>query len=288
MLNKLYILLCSLYGYCLKFAYVTRLLRVHKLGEKAQADVVVSLTSYGRRVRDCIVCYTVYSLLRQTLQPKRIILWLSQDEWTESTLPERVAQLKQYGVEIRFCEDMRSYKKLLPALKLLPEEDIITVDDDILYPKSLIHHLVDTHLQYPNIIIAPLMKRPLKRNNQLLPYTQWYCEILIEPDISYLPLGGSGCYYPKHSLASYVTNYTLAQQYAPLADDVWFWAAGIVQRTPKRTTDWTYTLVSFDAIYQFLHKGSALQHTNVKGTEMTNDTQIAATMTYIRENYEVS
>ncbi len=288
MLNKLYILLCSLYGYCLKFAYATRLLRVPSLGERKQADVVVSLTSYGRRVKEGVVCYSIYSILRQTLQPKRIILWLSQDEWTDSTLPKHVAQLKRYGVEIRFCEDMRSYKKLLPTLLLLPDEDIITVDDDILYPKSLIHYLIDSHLQYPNMIIAPLMKRPLKKENQLLPYTQWYCEILTEPDISYLPLGGSGCYYPKHSLASYVTDYALAHQYAPLADDVWFWAAGIAQGTLKRTTDWTYNIVSFDAIYQFLHKGTALQHTNVKGTEMTNDTQIAATITYIHENYGVS
>ena len=286
MLNKLYILLCSLYGYCLKFAYVTRLLRVPKLGEKAQADVVVSLTSYERRVRDCIVCYTVYSLLRQTLQPKRIILWLSQDEWTESTLPKRVAQLKQYGVEIRFCEDMRSYKKLLPALQLLPEEDIITVDDDVLYPASLTEQLMRTHACYPGDIIATRMYAPSLTPVQ--PYRQWNLAPRSTSGLHFFAVGVGGVLYPAHALHPQMLDYTLAQQYAPLADDVWFWGASIAQGTDKRTTDWSFDTVSFDAIYQFLHKGSALQHTNVKGTAMTNDTQIAATLTYIHENYGVS
>ena len=127
MLNKLYILLRSIYGYFLKWGYDLGLLSVPSLGEREQADVVVSLTSYGRRVKEGIVCYSIYSILRQTLQPKRIILWLAEDEWTEDTLPKKVAELKQYGVEIRFCENMRSYKKLLPTLQLLPDEDIITV-----------------------------------------------------------------------------------------------------------------------------------------------------------------
>ena len=286
MLNKLYILLCSLYGYCLKFAYVTRLLRVPKLGEKAQADVVVSLTSYGRRVRDCIVCYTVYSLLRQTLQPKRIILWLSQDEWTESTLPKRVAQLKQYGVEIRFCEDMRSYKKLLPALQLLPDEAIITVDDDVLYPATLVEHLMHTHTCHPGDIIATHMYAPSLQPVQ--PYRQWHLAPRGTSGLHFFAVGVGGVLYPAHALHPQMLDYTLAQQYAPLADDVWFWGASIAQGTDKRTTDWSFDTVSFDAIYQFLHKGSALQHTNVKGTEMTNDTQIAATLTYIHENYGVS
>ncbi len=286
MLNKLYILLRSLYGYCLKFAYDTHILRIPKLGEKAQADVVVSLTSYGRRVKKSVVCYTVYSLLRQTLQPKRIILWLSQDEWTENTLPKRVAQLRQYEVEIRFCEDMRSYKKLLPTLQFLPDEDIITVDDDVLYPASLVGQLMSTHEQHPEDIIATHMYSPDMDNLQ--PYRQWHLAPLGTGGMHFFAVGVGGILYPAHALHSQMLDYALACRYAPLADDVWFWGASIAQGTNKRTTNWTFDAVSFDAIYQFLHKGSALQHTNVKGSTITNDTQIAATLNYIHENYGVS
>ena len=286
MLNKLYILLRSLYGYCLKFAYDTHILRIPKLGEKAQADVVVSLTSYGRRVKKSVVCYTVYSLLRQTLQPKRIILWLSQDEWTENTLPKRVAQLRQYEVEIRFCEDMRSYKKLLPTLQFLPDEDIITVDDDVLYPASLVGQLMSTHEQHPEDIIATHMYSPDMDNLQ--PYRQWHLAPLGTGGMHFFAVGVGGILYPAHALHSQMLDYALACRYAPLADDVWFWGASIAQGTKKQTTNWTFDAVSFDAIYQFLHKGSALQHTNVKGSTITNDTQIAATLNYIHENYGVS
>ena len=83
-------------------------------------------------------------------------------------------------------------------------------------------------------------------------------------------------------------DYAIAKQFAPLADDVWFWAAGIAQNTIKRKTQHTYNNVSFDAIYQYFHAGSALQHSNVKGNGiMTNDMQIAATMRYIKDTYGI-
>lgn len=286
MLNKIYILLRSIYGYFLKWGYDLGILSIPSLGEREQANVVVSLTSYDRRVQKGVVCYTIYSLLRQTIHPKRIILWLSQDEWTESTLPKRIVQLKQHGVEIRFCEDMRSYKKLLPTLQLLPDEDIITVDDDVIYPATLIEHLMHTHTLYPNDIIATRMYAPSVTPVQ--PYRQWNLAPRGTSSMHFFAVGVGGVLYPAHALHPQMLEYALACQYAPLADDVWFWGASIARRTNKRTTEWTFDTDSFDAIYQFLHKGSALQHSNIKGTEITNDTQIAATLTYIHEKHGIS
>ena len=284
MLNKLYILLRSIYGYFLKWGYDLGLLSIPSLGEREQADVIVSLTSYGRRVKEGIVCYSIYSILRQTLQPKRIILWLAEDEWTEDTLPKKVAELKHYGVKIRFCENMRSYKKLLPTLQLLPDEDIITVDDDVLYPSFLVKELYSEHLAHPKDIIAGIAAAP-KPNK---PYNLWQNTPSGTEGVSLFPTGVGGVYYPAHSLKKEMMDYAIAKQFAPLADDVWFWAAGIAQNTIKRKTQHTYNNVSFDAIYQYFHAGSALQHSNVKGNGiMTNDMQIAATMRYIKDTYGI-
>ena len=85
-----------------------------------------------------------------------------------------------------------------------------------------------------------------------------------------------------------MTDYKTALLYAPKADDVWFWGASIVAGTPKRKINWEFHTVSYDAIYQYFHQGSALQHSNVKGHEITNDTQIAATWMFIKEKYGVS
>jgi hypothetical protein len=284
MFNKLYILLRSIYGYFLKWGYDLGLLSIPSLGEREQADVIVSLTSYGRRVKEGIVCYSIYSILRQTLQPKRIILWLAEDEWTEDTLPKKVAELKHYGVEIRFCENMRSYKKLIPTLQLLPDGDIITVDDDVLYPSFLVKELYSEHLAHPKDIIAGIAAAPQPNK----PYNLWQNTPSGTEGVSLFPTGVGGVYYPAHSLKKEMMDYAIAKQFAPLADDVWFWAAGIAQNTIKRKTQHTYNNVSFDTIYQYFHAGSALQHSNVKGNGiMTNDMQIAATMRYIKDTYGI-
>ena len=287
MIHKLVILLRSLYGYLLKGAYDLRLLRVPSLGERPQVDVIVSLTSYGRRVRQGIVCYSIYSILRQTVQPKRIILWLSETEWNDTNLPRKVAVLRDKGVEIRYCEDMKSYKKLLPAISLCPEDNIVTIDDDILYPRILMAELAETHKSYPQAIIAPFLYRPLRTTNGFAPYLTWPFDSPEKDTLYHFPMGGTGCWYPPHSLKREMLDYSLTQQLAPNADDIWFWAAGIANGTLKYRTRRTFVLISFDAIYQFMHKGSALQHSNVKGKALTNDMQIEATMRYVKEQYGI-
>ncbi|MBP5476346.1 MAG: hypothetical protein J6Y00_01480 [Paludibacteraceae bacterium] len=281
------ILLRSMYGYLIKWLYDLKLLRIPTLGEREQSDVIVSLTSYGRRVKRGVVCYSVYSILRQTLQPKRIILWLSETEWNDTNLPESVAALCDKGVEIRYCEDWNSYKKLLPTLQLCPDDTVITTDDDLIYPKELISELSRAHSLYPQAIVAPYMYVPIRDDKGYAPYLSWPFDTPDTPVTEDFIMGGTGCLYPPHSLREEMLDYTLALQYAPLADDVWFWAAGIANGTKKYRTNWCYPMLSFDAIYQYLHRGSALQHSNVKGNVLTNDMQIAATMKYIKERYGV-
>ncbi len=287
-MHKIIILLRSLYGYLLKWAYDLRLLRVPELGTRQQEDVIVSLTSYGRRVQEGVVCYSIYSILRQTLQPKRIILWLGEKEWNDTNLPERVAALRSKGVEIRYWQDMKSYTKLLPSLALCPEDHIITVDDDILYPVNLIANLSKHHHQYPHAIITPNLYLPHKNGEEYTPYLSWPLDTPEKPMLYHFPMGCASCWYPPHSLREDMLDYSLAQQYAPNADDVWFWAAGIATGTLKYRTNWSYHIISFDAIYQYLHNGSALQHSNVKGNSLTNDMQISATMKYVKAQYGIS
>ena len=71
--------------------------------------IIVSLTSYGRRV-ESVVYYTLVSLLKQRLMPDKIVLWLDNDNWCDNNLPPKISKLKQYGVDILYCKDIRSYK----------------------------------------------------------------------------------------------------------------------------------------------------------------------------------
>lgn len=281
MMHKVVILLRSLYGYWLKWLYDLHCLCVPTLGEREQADVVVSLTSYGRRVEKGVVCYSVYSILRQTVQPKRIILWLSETEWNDTNLPDKVAALRKKGIEIRYCEDMRSYKKLLPTLALCPDDTIITIDDDGIYSKHLIATLWEEHLKHPKDIVGTLVFKA----DEKITYPLWKRAPQGVADIRFFTVGVGGVLYPKGSLMAEMIDYKQAKRYAPMADDVWFWAASVAAGTAKRSTDRQFQNISFDAIYQYLHKGSALQHSNVKGHVLTNDMQIVATTDYIKQHY---
>lgn len=114
MLNKIRALVPILKGYVSKwqtdirgFEKIPSLSPTFHEGEQ----VVVSLTSYGRRVSSNVVCYTIVSILRQTMQPDRIILWLEHENWSLGTIPNKLRRLQEKGVEIRFCDNMRSYKK---------------------------------------------------------------------------------------------------------------------------------------------------------------------------------
>ena len=78
-------------------------------------DIIISLTSYGKRIYD--VYLTIESLMRQTIKPNKIILWLAEDEFSLDNIPQTLKNIQKRGLTIEFCEDIRSYKKLVPALK---------------------------------------------------------------------------------------------------------------------------------------------------------------------------
>ena len=97
----------------------------HELG----APLIVTLTSYPPRFPT--LGATLRSLLDQTVQADRTILWLAEQDL--ALLPDDVIVLKDFGLEIRTCADLRSYKKLIPALQAFPDAWFATADDDVYY-----------------------------------------------------------------------------------------------------------------------------------------------------------
>lgn len=76
-------------------------------GEK----MVVSLTTFPLRIGK--VYLTIQSILRQSRPADRVLLWLSKEEFPEEAqLPENLLRLKERGLDIRFCDNIRSFKKV--------------------------------------------------------------------------------------------------------------------------------------------------------------------------------
>lgn len=245
----------------------------------SKSSVIISLTSYGRRVGETLI-YTLLSIYNQSVKPNKIVLWLDQNEYSINDIPSNIIFLQKYGLEIFFTENIKSYKKLIPSLKKFPNDIIITIDDDLIYNKNLIKTLLEQHYKMPNVILAPVGSDiQLDNNGKILPYQTWKDPSPLKDIKYFFPWGGSGKLYPPGSLHCEVLNENVFQSICPLADDIWFWAMAVLNHTPqKKCVLQGRVWYSFDDLYQYFHKGTGLTYYNDKKNE--NQSQLDAVINH--------
>ena len=190
-------------------------------GRLARLDhpLVVSLTSYPPRYPTLHL--TLRALLRQSVQPDKLILWIAHGDYDE--LPKAVSLLERHGLEIRKCEDLRSYKKIVPSLLLSQASHIVIADDDVFYGKRWLERLVRVHVRHPGSVIYYRGHRPLLApDGQLLPYKDWMhdCRDQGETSIA-LPTGVGGVLYPEGSLGGGWVKQDTYLHLCPNGDDLW-------------------------------------------------------------------
>lgn len=197
-------------------------------------QIIVSLTSFPGRIN--LVHKTLFSIMNQSYKPNMIILWLSEEQFPnkEKDLPSTLINLKKYGLSIMWVKnDIKSYKKLIPALERFRDEIIITADDDLYYPKYWIERLVSSYKKHPEDIHCHLITR-IKCENKKINTVKREKIYINKPSFNNKLLGGSGTLYPPNSLHCEVTNEKLFMKLAPTSDDIWFWAMALKNGTKIR------------------------------------------------------
>ena len=107
--------------------------------------IIVSLTSWEKRFGN--IPAVLDTIFNQTLSPELVVINLNDNE----TVPQHVADyLTSHKVIINHVSYKKVYKKIIPTLKLYPNDCIIGIDDDWLYPPTMIEDLWNTHIKYPN------------------------------------------------------------------------------------------------------------------------------------------
>lgn len=197
-----------------------------RISDRQDNSFIISLTSYGQRVHSSVV-YTIHSLIKQRLRPERIVLWLSRDEFSIDTVPASLLFMIRYGLDIRFCEDIKSYKKLIPSIETFRDKTIITVDDDIYYSPLLTLELINEHRQHPDSIIAECALITENDEESFKPYKQWKRYHRVSEDFIYdplkvCPIGFGGVLYPAMVFSEEVLNREVFTSLCPQADDIWF------------------------------------------------------------------
>ncbi|MGN0036105.1 MAG: glycosyltransferase [Bacteroidaceae bacterium] len=199
-------------------------------------EVVVSMTSFPQAISYAV--QAIRSILNGSVVPDKMILYLTFSQFQETGIPHELRELATINpaFELRnYDTDIRSYRKLIPALLDFPEAIIVTVDDDVLYHKHMLRDLLRLHAQMPDSVLAHRAKRivPNKPYRAWKKY-RWYDFVLkrIHKDFTNLQTGVGGVLYPPHSLKNEMLQIELFTQIAPSCDDIWFWASAVANGTP--------------------------------------------------------
>lgn len=207
--------------------------------EKRENKIIVSLTSFPQRINQAHKA--ISHLLTQTLKPDKVILWLSDEQFKnkEKDLPDSLLNLVQYGLDIKWCEDIRSYKKLIPTLREFKNDIIITYDDDIYYEEDSLEKLYKVHLENPKAICTHRYTKIKIVNNRLKIAKS--SEIYFKKDNSLskfnIMIGCGGVLYPPNSLHSDIFNIEQIKNLIPTQDDVYFWAMAVLNGTKIKIAD---------------------------------------------------
>lgn len=197
---------------------------------KRDEDIIVSLTSYPKRTGT--IWITLESLLRQTVKPDRIILWLAEDQYPNKALPESLQSLQKRGLTIRWCDNLMSHKKYFYVMQENPESNIITADDDSFYPPFFIERLIQMHKTHPLDIVC-LTAQTMGANYRVVP-TAWpgieKQEIVSSFKISIN--SGSGALFPPHSISPKAFDKDKIKALCPYADDLWLTVMAHINSTP--------------------------------------------------------
>ena len=243
-------------------------------------EVIVSLTTFPARINKVYI--TIETIFQQDTLPNRIILWLANEQFPEGlyALPQRLLNMQQRGLEIKFCEDIRSHKKYYYSIKNNPDSIVITVDDDVFYPKDTLTNLLMMHYQHPYAIICNSAQEI--PDDYTLPPSLWNTPHFNRVNNLFGKcriLGISGVLYPAHSLCHDVFNNQLRQKLCPWADDLWLTIMAMLNGTIIQRYEFRSNPLDVLGTQRFnLSRGGDLGYSVTQG--VTNDDQWHNLITY--------
>ena len=193
--------------------------------------LILSVTSFPGRVPT--LNQVIDSILMNTYLPDLIALNLYINDFPnkEDDLPEKLKSfLDEEIFEINWCnKDLKSYSKLLPTLEKYGfNNDIITIDDDVIYPINFISTFIKTKSK--NTILCYRARKMRIRQRKFSPYNKSnliFYNLSLKPDFSFLFTAVGGIFYPAKSLKHNVLNYQLISDFFYHQDDIWFWINAI-------------------------------------------------------------
>lgn len=227
--------------------------------------VIVSLTTIPSRVEKVYLC--IEGLLRQTVKPDKIILWISKDEFKNIKLNRKLLKQKKRGLEIYYCDNLKAHKKYYYTIKNYPNDITITVDDDVYYPENLVENLLEIYKLYPQCVICNAAhEMTFKNNGEVQKYSNWnsLSPGLIKPSYILMAVGWGGVLYPPNCLSH---NFLYKEEFKEICfynDDLWLKIMELLNNTKvKKVNKYTRIWAQIpDTQEKALFKINVVKHKN--------------------------
>jgi hypothetical protein len=183
-------------------------------------DVVVSLTSYGHRLRT--VHIAIESIVRDATRPSRFILWVSDPGFIDD-LPPALRRLQSRGLEILPSADLGPHKKQYVYAASIPAHatPLVVCDDDAIYPRGWLQGLLAAHARHPGAVLAYRAHAMRTDGVAILPYADWAPAPDETPGFHLVGTGVGGILNPPALLDALREGGEAFRDVAPRADDIW-------------------------------------------------------------------
>jgi len=206
------------------------------------APLIVSLTSYA--LRFSTLPLTLKCLLTQSMKPDKLLLWIAHED--KKCLTHDILKLQEFGLEIDYCPDIGSFKKIIPTLKKYPDHFIVTADDDLYYWPTWLEGLVTTwNGNIHDIVAHRVHKIRVNKYNFPLEYHKWSLDDTDTQKASPLNFatGCGGSFYPPGTFHGDILKVHDFQQLCPKADDVWLYWMSRLNKSMVRRTSNNYSII---------------------------------------------
>lgn len=110
-----------------------------------QEQLIVTLTSWKPRFENLPT--VLDSIFAQSLPPSKVVLNLDEAEIVPPYLQEYI---DEHGIEVFRMPNTKVYKKLIPTLRRYPEAAVVSIDDDWIYPATMLEDFMNIHSQHPD------------------------------------------------------------------------------------------------------------------------------------------
>ncbi len=242
------------------------------LNKKEPRDkrIIVSLTTFPKRIHSCAI--VISYILSQTVKPDKIILYLAEEQFPDHKIPLLLQKEIKKGVQVIFCDDLKSHKKYYYAIKDFPDDIIITVDDDFIYRADLIELLIKGYKKEPNAVSCLHASEITFTDQNINTYSSWKnIDELFNPSLKKVAIGLGGVLYPPHSLHPEVFNKGAIIKNCINADDLWLKTMEVMNNIPVQKVGPVYAKYVPGSQEVALYKSNILNTDQSKAENKSNN-----------------